>query len=196
MDALKVILERRSIRKYRTVEISDEILEEIVQAGLYAPSGINLQPWYFVVARTPEKMGQIRALMSIVALRMNPVLQERFRDYPEVIAQTNNFLVTLGNAPACVLIYANKKEDIKQDKGDRDNGIESISAAIQNMQLAAWNRGIGSCWIGAPNHVECGGLFESAFASDHGEFIAALTLGYPDEDPRAPKRKGGRYTFI
>ena len=49
MDALKVLLERRSIRKYRDVPVSDEILEEIVQAGLYAPSGLNLQPWYLVV---------------------------------------------------------------------------------------------------------------------------------------------------
>ena len=191
MDALKVILERRSIRKYRTVAISDEILEEIVQAGLYAPSGLNLQPWYFVVARTQERMMQIRALMSVVAMRMNPVLEKRFHDHPEVITETSNFLVTLGNAPACVLIYANKKED-----GDRDNVIESVSAAIQNMQLAAWNRGIGSCWIGAPNHVGCANLFEAAFGAGHGEFIAVLTLGYPDEDPKAHRRKQRRYTFI
>lgn len=191
MDALKVILERRSIRKFRTVPVPDEVLEEIVTAGTYAPSGINLQPWYFVVVRTPEKMSQVRALMAIVALKFNPILKEHFRGRPEIIEQTNNFMVTLGNAPACVLVYANKKND-----GDRDNVIESISAAIQNMQLAAWNRGVGSCWIGAPNHVDCGGLFEAAFASDRGEFVAALALGYPDEDPKAPKRKSGRYTFI
>ena len=40
MDALKVLLERRSIRKYRAVNVSDEVLQEIVEAGLYAPSGI------------------------------------------------------------------------------------------------------------------------------------------------------------
>ena len=44
MDALKVLLERRSIRKYRAVNVSDEVLQEIVEAGLYAPSGLNLQP--------------------------------------------------------------------------------------------------------------------------------------------------------
>lgn len=191
MDALKVLLERRSIRKYRTVELPDALLEEIVSAGLYAPSGLNLQPWYFVVARTPEKMAQIRALMAVVALRFSPVLQQQFHDHPEVITETNHFLVTLGNAPACVMVFAHKRDNI-----DRDNVIESASAAIQNMQLAAWNRGIGSCWIGAPNHVGCGGLFEAAFASGHGEFIAALTLGYPAEDPKPHKRKGGRYTFI
>lgn len=191
MDTLKVILERRSIRKYRQVAVTDELLEEIVQAGLYAPSGVNLQPWYFVVVRTPEKMAQVRALMTIVALHFNPILQERFHDHPEVIEQTNNFLVTLGDAPACVLVFANKKND-----GARDNVIESVSAAIQNMQLAAWNRGIGSCWIGAPNHVDCGGLFEAAFACDHGEFIAALPLGYPAEDPRPGRRKSGRCLFI
>lgn len=191
MDALKVLLERRSIRKYRSVPVADEILEEIVQAGLYAPSGLNLQPWYFVVVRSPEKMLQVRAVMSVVAMRFNPILQQQFRDHPEVITATNNFMVTLGGAPACVLVFANKK-----DGGDRDNVIESASAAIENMQLAAWNRGVGSCWIGAPNYVDCGGLFEAGFAAGHGEFIAALTLGYSAEDPKPHKRKGGRYTMI
>ncbi len=190
MDALKVLLERRSIRKYRNVPVPDGVLEEILTAGLYAPSGLNLQPWYLVAVRSPEKMLQLRAIMSVVAMRFNPLLQERFHDHPEVITETNNFLVTLGGAPACILVFAHKRDD-----GDRDNVIESASAAIQNMQLAAWNRGIGSCWIGAPNHVDCGGLFEAAFAPGRGEFIAALTLGYPDEDPKAHKRKGGRYTF-
>ena len=85
MDALKVLLERRSIRKYRAVNVSDEVLQEIVEAGLYAPSGLNLQPWYFVVVRTPEKMTQVRAVMSVVALRFNPILQKQFHDHPEVI---------------------------------------------------------------------------------------------------------------
>ena len=184
MDALKVLLERRSIRKYRAVNVSDEVLQEIVEAGLYAPSGLNLQPWYFVVVRTPEKMTQVRAVMSVVALRFNPILQKQFHDHPEVITETNNFLVTLGGAPACVLVYADKPYGAE----GRDNVIESISAAIENMQLAAWNRGVGSCWIGAPNHVDCAGLFE--------EFVAALTLGYPAEDPKPHKRKGGRYTMV
>ena len=191
MDALKVMLERRSIRKYRAVAVPDEILEEIVQAGLYAPSGLNLQPWYFVVVRTPEKMAQVRAIMAVVALRFNPVLEQQFREHPEVITQTSQFLVTLGGAPACILVYAHRK-----DESDRDNMVESASAAIQNMQLAAWNRGVGSCWIGAPKYVGCSGLFEAAFASGHGEFVAALTLGYPAEDPRPHKRKGGRYTMV
>lgn len=191
MDALKVLLERRSIRKYRSVPVADEILEEIVQAGLYAPSGMNLQPWHFVVVRTPEKMLQVRAIMSVVAMRFNPVLQKRFSEHPEIITETSNFLVTLGGAPACVLVFAHKK-----DEGDRDNMLESTSAAIQNMQLAAWNRGVGSCWIAAPKYVDCGALYEAVFGAGHGEFVAALTLGYPAEDPHAHKRKGGRYTFI
>ena len=191
MDALKVILERRSIRKYRAVPVPDEILEEIVRAGTYAPSGVNLQPWYFVVARTPEPLNQIRALMAIVTLKFDAELRARFHDHPEVIEGVKNFLTTLGGAPACILIFGYDQND-----KDRDNVVQSVSAAIQNMQLAAWNRGIGTCWIGAPNHVDCGGLFEAAFAAGHGEFIAALTVGYPAEDPKAPKRKDGRYTFI
>ena len=191
MDALKVLLERRSIRNYQTTPVPDDVLEEIVTAGLYAPSGLNLQPWYFTVVRTPERMAIVRALMALVAMRVNPMLMERFHNHPEVISETKNFLVTLGNAPACVLVFAHKKEN-----GARDNVIESVSAAIQNMQLAAWNRGVGSCWIGAPCYVGCSELFEAGFGAEHGEFIAALTLGYPDEAPKAHPRKTGRYRFM
>ncbi len=191
METLNVLLERRSIRKYRAVPVPDEILEEIVRAGLYAPSGLNLQPWYFAVARTAESMQLVRASMAVVALRFSPVLQQRFREHPEVIEETQNFLVTLGGAPACILVFAHKK-----DQGARDNVLESTAAAIQNMQLAAWNRGVGACWIAAPKYVDCSGLFEAAFGAGHGEFIAAVTLGYPAEDPKPHKRREGRWTFL
>jgi nitroreductase len=194
MDTLKAILERRSIRKYRATAIPDPVLEEIVNAGLYAPSGMNAQPWHFVVVRSPEKMAQVRALMTVVAFRFDPALREEFREHPEVAEKTNRFLVTLGGAPACILVFA--KPRIPDNAFERDDALESVSAAIENIQLAAWNRGIGSCWLGAPVRAECGELFEAAFAPDSGEFIAALSLGYPEEHPRAHKRKEGCYELV
>lgn len=46
---LDVIYDRRSIRKYQNKSIEDEKLNEILRAGMYAPSGMNKQPWTFVV---------------------------------------------------------------------------------------------------------------------------------------------------
>ena len=55
METKDVIFGRRSIRKYTNQPISDEDLQEIIEAGLYAPSNMNYQPWYFLVIKSDEK---------------------------------------------------------------------------------------------------------------------------------------------
>ena len=118
----------------------------------------------------------------------NPTLRERFAKHPETIAQTQNFLATLGGAPVCVLAFFRKN-----DYPDRDGAMQSVAAAIENILLAAWDKGIGSCWISAPLKVGMGEELRQRFAPDKGEFVAAITLGYPDETPRCPIRRGGQF---
>jgi nitroreductase len=54
LETLDAIYHRRSIRRYTGKPISDEDLEIILEAGLMAPSGLNLQPWYFVAVQSEE----------------------------------------------------------------------------------------------------------------------------------------------
>ena len=54
MDVVKAIRDRRSIRKYKSTEVSDEKVDTILQAGRWAPSASNKQPWHFIVVRDPE----------------------------------------------------------------------------------------------------------------------------------------------
>ncbi|MHA2397194.1 MAG: nitroreductase family protein, partial [Candidatus Thorarchaeota archaeon] len=54
MDTIKVIRERRSIRKYKSDEVDEESLQIILQAGRWAPSASNKQPWHFIVIRNQE----------------------------------------------------------------------------------------------------------------------------------------------
>ena len=49
MDALETIKTRRSIRKYTSQKIDRSIIKQIIEAGIYAPSGLNNQPWRFVI---------------------------------------------------------------------------------------------------------------------------------------------------
>lgn len=51
MDTLKAIATRRSIRKYKDKPVSDELIQKIIEAGMYAPSAGNQQPWHFMVIR-------------------------------------------------------------------------------------------------------------------------------------------------
>ena len=69
MEFKDVVYGRRSVRKFKDIPVDDKILKEIVDAALWAPSGVNLQPWYYVVIRTPEKMTRLKEMMSVVSGR-------------------------------------------------------------------------------------------------------------------------------
>ena len=56
---------------------------------------------------------------------------------------------------------------------------------IRNLLLAAWDKGIGSCWLSAPQRMGFGPALQECFAPDKGEFVAMVTLGYPDQAPKA-----------
>ncbi|AUN17993.1 nitroreductase family protein [Clostridium botulinum] len=56
---MNAILKRRSIRKYKDKKISDDIVEELLRAGMAAPSAVNEQPWQFIVLRDKETMKKI-----------------------------------------------------------------------------------------------------------------------------------------
>lgn len=191
MDTREVLLTRRSIRRYKSDPIPESDLREILEAGLYAPSAINLQHWYFVAVQDPAAMEDVRQIMSGVVEKFTPLLKQRFSRNPEQIGITNKFLSTLGGAPVCVLAFM-----LKPDYPDRDGAMQSVSAAIENMLLAAWDKGIGSCWLSAPQRMGFGPVFQARFAPGKGEFVAAITLGYPDQKGKLPPRRDGRYTIV
>ncbi|MGN0984876.1 MAG: nitroreductase family protein [Candidatus Enterenecus sp.] len=191
MEARECLLTRRSVRKYKSEPLPDELLMEILEPALAAPSAINLQHWHFVVVRSPEAMADLREIMVRVVEKFNPVLRERFAKNPETIAETQNFLVSLGGAPVCVLAFL-----LKDDYPDEHGAVQSVSAAIENLLLAAWDRGVGSCWISAPQRMGFGPELRDRFAPGKGKFVAAVTLGWPDQSPQMPPRREGRYTFI
>lgn len=191
MDARECLLTRRSIRKYKPDPLSDELLNEILGPALAAPSAINLQHWHFVVVRTPQALVGLKSIMVDVVERFNPVLKERFAKHPETIAETQNFLLALGNAPVCVLAFF-----AKEDYPDRDGAMQSVSASIENLLLSAWEKGVGSCWISAPQRMGLGEEIRKRFAPDKGEFVAAVTLGWPEQELQMPPRREGRVTFI
>ena len=191
MDTRQALLTRRSIRRYKPDPIPQADLEEILEAGLYAPSAINMQHWYFVGVRDPQALEEVKQVMGDVKEKFQPVLEQRFSRNPEQIGVTNKFLTTLGGAPVCVLVFL-----LKPDYPDRDGAMQSVSAAIENLLLAAWDKGIGSCWLSAPQRMGFGPALQARFAPDKGEFVAMVTLGWPDQEPKAPPRREGRYTIV
>lgn len=191
METRQALLTRRSIRRYRPDPIPEQDLQEILEAGLYAPSGVNLQPWYFVAVQSQEALDEVKELMGGVVERFRPVLKERFQRHPEQVGITSRFLTSLGGAPVCLLAFFYRPE-----YPGRDGAMQSVAAAIENMLLAAWDKGSGSCWMTAPQQMGFGPELQRRFAPDKGEFIAMVTLGYPEGEAELPPRRDGRYTIV
>ena len=180
------------MRSYEDRTLPAELLEEILEAGTYAPSAVNYQPWYFVAVQSQEAMEKLTEIMGRVSRKIEPTLQERFPTHPEVVAETTGFIRRLGNAPVCILAFALEPDYPKT----AETIAQSVAAAIENMLLAATDRGLGSCWLTAPVETGMAAELRDTFAPGKGELLAVVTLGYAAQTPKAPPRKAGRYTII
>lgn len=191
METRDAIFGRRSIRKYTDQPITMEVLEEILEAALMAPSGNNTQPWYFLAVRSDDQMARLRSIFAEISVEIKEDLEQLFPRNPEVVAETRGYLKGLGDARVCILVFL-----LKPAREFDITLVESTAAAIQNLCLMAYDRGLGSCWMTAPLNTGFAPVLEREFAPDRGPFIAAVTLGYPAVAPRAPKRKPGRFDIV
>ena len=191
METLDSILLRRSIRKYTQEPISDEAIHTILQSALSAPSGLNLQPWYFVVLKSPEKRKELFRIMEKVSDDISSELESRFEGHPEIIDETKKFIRTLGDAPAILLAFL-----LRDDYADPKTATLSVAAAVENALLAARDLGIGSCWLSAADQTGFGPVIRDHFAPGKGDLIAIVTLGYPEAWPKAVIRRENRTLLL
>ncbi len=130
-DTLNVIKSRRSVRAYKSDLLNKEQLQTIVEAGVYAPTGCNEQPWHFSVV-------QDRALLDEVNVKTKQAMTQVPIEWMSKMGQNVNLDVT-HKAPAFILVSIQKESA---------SGEVDCTAAMENMMLAAESLGIGSCWMG------------------------------------------------
>lgn len=150
MEVYKAIKGRRSVRRYRKEPVPEEVLLKIIDAGRFAPSAGNKQPWEFVMV---NKEGLVEKIFKNVAWL--PAAGE-----PPQGRRPTAYIVVLGNPKI--------KEHYQAD----------LSAAIQNILLAAYAEGLGSCWIGSVNRENIYCLLKIPRSLD---IFSLISLGYPDE---------------
>jgi len=186
---LQAIYQRRSIRKYKDLPVPKKLITEVLQAGLEAPSAKNRQPWRFIVTTGEAKE---RALDAMEAGILKEEQSPRIEGSKPFLADAKNTLRIMRQAP--VVIYISDGEGqpfFKTDfsMAERLNelcNIQSIGGSIENMALAAVELGLGTLWI-CNTYFACDELQECLH--NDGELVAALALGYPDEDPSPRPRK-------
>ena len=169
------------MRSYEDRTLPAELLEEILEAGTYAPSAVNYQPWYFVAVQSQEAMEKLTGIMGRVSRKIEPSLQERFPTHPEVVAETTGFIRRLGNAPVCILAFALKPDYPKT----AETIAQSVAAGIENMLLAATAEGLGSV-VHIPVKKEPEQIAALIQPKKDYQLPALVMLGHPAPDAEVP----------
>ena len=173
----EVIMTRRSIRDYKEEPVCREQMAKILEAGIYAPSAMNMQPWAVRVVDNKEFIDGVTA----IAVASNPQIAEQpgFRNF-------------FRNAPTVAFIACPEESY----SGEYDCGLLS-----QNMMLSAWSMGIGSCCLGSVipvmNMEEAKPYMERLQLPEGYKLLVGIAFGYPAQDaPAAPERDASKAFYV
>lgn len=186
---ISAIYDRRSIRKFLPTPIPEEDIREILQSGMKAPSSKNRQPWKYIVVQGAAKKEMIKVFRRGIEREENGnALLPESRQH---IGAAKHTVDIMEEAPVIVFVVNSLGKSLAAELTPEEHvyeicNIQSISASIQNMLLAATEKGIGSLWI-------CDIYFAYAelceWLNEEGELIAAVAFGYPNEFPEERPRK-------
>lgn len=168
MTALEAIRARRTVRAYRPDPVPRELLEQVLDAGRWAPTSGNAQPWEFVRVVTPE----VRE--ALVA--------STYGGY----ARTAPAQAWLGEAPEMLVVCVNAlRTAARYGEEGRAFAALDVAAAVQNMLVAATSLGLGAAWIGGFRPDEA----RAALRLDRDlEPLGLVALGFAREEPPVPYR--------
>ncbi len=167
------IMTRRSVRQYKEGPVARETMQTILECGINAPNGMNLQSWEVRIVDDPEIMTEIISLMAASNPDVDPgMIKGCFRDAPTMVFVAN---------------------DPGYDFSSVDCGLLS-----ENIMLSAWSLGIGSVCLGSPVRF----LADSPEAVKRLGFsegyspIICIGMGYPAESPAAKPRDYSKVRFV
>ena len=151
MDVFEAIRTRRSIRRYLDKPVEKEKLAKVLEAARLSPSAVNFQPWSFIVVTGKEQKEKL------------------WQSYG------SDWFIS---APVIIVACANLDQAWKKFDGEEYWKVD-LSIAIQDLILAAWEQGFGTCWVGAFHEEEA----KQALGIPGNVRIVAMTpLGYPAEE--------------
>jgi nitroreductase len=182
VETLQAIAERRSIRKFKRQDVPRAVVDAVLQAALQAPSGKNRQPWRFVVVTGEEKR---TAMIRVMRAGIDASKAEGIPTGTAIMTAR-----VMEGAPVTIFVFNPAGQHPWTQHSVEQTFLEavdtqSIGAAIQNMLLAAQDMGLGTLWM-----CDVWSAYEqlAAWLGEPGQLVAAVALGYPDEEPPARPR--------
>jgi nitroreductase len=167
---------RRSVRLYKDEAVPKEKIDAVLEAGVWAASGMDRQPWRFIIVENKETIKFVSEETKKAVKEAMPAYAKQFETDKDIICY---------NAPALIFICS----EIDANFGHL-NLLDSVLAA-QNMFLKAYELGLGACYMGwidmlYQTHPE---ILKKAVIPEDYDMQVALILGYPKGKAGAGKRK-------
>ena len=184
MNTFANIITRRSTRKYLDKEVSQELLEKIIETGRYAPSGGNSQSNHFLVIQNKQIIDHLVKMVERAFSQME-ITENMYRSLQNSInLSKKGGYVFCYNAPVLIIV-ANKK--------DYGNNQADCALALENMMLEANELDLGSCYINQLKWLnedqKILSYLQSLGMNEDERVYDSLIVGYPDTNDGKPLRK-------
>ncbi|MFO7761440.1 MAG: nitroreductase family protein [Thermodesulfobacteriota bacterium] len=157
---LDFIFSRRSIRKYQDKEISGQILTDLLKAGMAAPSAVAKDPWHFMVIRSHSMLERVSRILP----------------HGKMLREAGAGIIVCG--------------DIEKAHDRQESYmLQDLSAATENILLAANVLGLGACWLGIHPRKERIEQIKELFSLPEKIIpMCGIALGWPAENPEPRSR--------
>ena len=179
MEFKELVKTRRSCRAFGSSEVPEDQIAAIIEAGQWAPSPLNLQPWEFIVITEKDIKAQIKQAAEEA--------KQQVLDGGGPGWAGKYGMDFLDEAPAYIaIVFDPSKKGLGSFFGQPYGALGAVSACVQNMMLAAADQGLGSLWFTffAPEKVQT-----ILNVPDNLEIAGLLPIGTPNEEAKAPPRK-------
>lgn len=181
---------RRSIRRYDARPIVRATVDVLLEAGTWAPSAHNRQPWRFAVLTDT-------AARETLARRMGDRLREARLadgdDVGDVEADASRSFQRISRAPLVIVAFLTMEDmdvyaDAVRQSAEHLMAVQGVAMAVNNILVAAHAEGLGACWMCAP--LFCSdAVVEATGSPEHWQAQALLTLGYPASRGKPASRR-------
>ena len=193
MEALQAILTRRSTRKFTDVVPERELIEKVIEAGRYAPSGSNSQTTHVIVFTDKALLAEIAGIVCEAFAKME-LTEDMYVSLKNSITLAKKGKYVFHYGAPVFLVVANKK--------DYGNAMADSACLLENMMVAANALDLGSCWINQlhwldENEAVHEFLLKHGLAEDE-TVTGGLILGYPVDgvvNRTMVERKGNPVTW-
>ena len=186
MNTLEAIRTRKSVRHFTANPVTAEMIENVLLAGVEAPSTKNSQPWkyYVVQGKAKDKLAEL----------MNEGLHffgnEQTLPHLPFYASVVGSIQTMQSAPVVILVFNTGIHTMNSDGSLEARfmdcaAMQTMGATIQNMLLAATDQGLGSLWMCDVYYA-----YEQicSWLGEQSQLAAAIALGHEDGNSPKPPR--------